>query len=107
MTEKETANAFIKERACALVESATKAYFATPSASPARMNGIIEVEDAQRLASFMGVEYPDILRAYLRGTPVIYRQDYLDTIYDEGILFGRDAEAIAQEFGLTPPTLGL
>jgi len=107
MTEKMSSELFIKTRASEGVEAATRAYFAADPGSMARMDKIMAVEEAQAVASLMGVKHEDIIRAYLRGTPEKFRQDYLDTIYDSGVIFGNDAVAIARDFGLISPTLGV
>ena len=107
MTEKSPSQVFIKERAGQAVEAATREYFAADPGSMVRMDKIIAVEEAQSLANLMGVKHEDIVRAYLRGTPEQFRQDYLDTIYDSGVIFGPDALNIAREFNLTSPTLGI
>jgi len=98
---------FVKQRVGQVVEEATRSYYASDPASLERMNRIIAVEEAQTLASLMGLGTTEIIRAYLRGTPEVYRQDYLDTIYDSGVIFGKDASEIAREFELTFPTLGI
>ena len=107
MTEKSPSQVFIKERAGQAVEAATREYFAADPGSMARMDKIIAVEEAQAIANLMGVKHEDIIPAYLRGTPEQFRQDYLDTIYDSGVIFGPDALNIAREFNLTSPTLGI
>ncbi len=107
MIEQASGQTFVKEGVCRAVEAVTRAYFAANPDSLERLDKVIAVEDALSFANLMGVTYNDIVRAYLRGTPKKYQQDYLDTIYDQGFLFGNGASQIAREFGLTSPTLGI
>lgn len=94
-----------KQKVECAVERAASAYYATDPKSIKRLERIIQVEDNQKFANFMGVPIIDIVRAHLRGTPKQYQQDYLETIYDYGVLDGKESKKIASEFKLLPPTL--
>jgi hypothetical protein len=107
MPEREVRNPDFLNRAALAIEQATRSYYATDPQSIARIGKIIAVEDAHRIASFFGLKEEEVIRASLKGIPEKFRQDYLDTIYDKGVLWGPQTQQIAEEFSLVSPTLRL
>lgn len=94
-----------RKRAQQVIESVTRNYFTSQSLSSEKMDKLIQIEEALRLAHIMGVSTADTVRAVLRATPNVIRQDYLDNaIYNKGVVFAIEAAKIAREFGLRPPT---